>query len=52
MTYDLNFISVNDPAAAAAADESTLPAKLICRLPLEARTVTIPFEMHDLPLEQ
>jgi hypothetical protein len=52
VTYDLSFVSVNDPAAAAAADESTLPAKLVCRLPLEARTVTIPFEMHDLPLEQ
>jgi hypothetical protein len=48
VTYSLNFISPGDPAA----DPSSLPAKLVCRIPLEPRTVTIPFAMHDLPLEQ
>jgi hypothetical protein len=53
VTYLLTFVPPPDVTATVGAPgDSPPPVKLVCRIPLEPRTVTIPFEMHDLPLEQ
>jgi hypothetical protein len=53
VTYLLTFVPPpNVTATVGAPGDSPPPVKLVCRIPLEPRTVTIPFEMHDLPLEQ
>ena len=54
VTYALTFLPAADAPATVAGpgDDQVPPVKLVCRIPLEPRTVTIPFEMHDVPLEQ
>jgi hypothetical protein len=53
VTYVLTFVPPPDlTATVGPGDDPNPPVKLVCRIPLEPRTVTVPFEIYDVPLEQ
>ena len=52
--YDMQFVPAvsEEDARAAREDGKQAPAKLVCRVPLEPREVTVPFEFGAMPVER